>query len=107
MVKPVILGLGRITGKIILCLWAYAVPSEVEERELEPWELESQMIVSCMWMLGIEPGSSGRAAGALTTKPFLQLQRKNILMKCPSAISELLKNCSYMARLRRQKQVDL
>lgn len=29
-------------------------------------ELELQLAVSCQWVLGIDPGSSGRAARALT-----------------------------------------
>jgi hypothetical protein len=34
-------------------------------RVLDPLELALRKIVTAIWVLGMEPGSSGRAAGAL------------------------------------------
>ena len=36
-----------------------------QKRALDPLELEVQAVVSCQWVLGIEPWSSGRAASVL------------------------------------------
>lgn len=46
-----------------------------QKRTLAPLKLELQMVVNCMWMLGIGPASSGKAASVafLTTNPPLQI----------------------------------
>lgn len=44
-----------------------------EARGIDSLELELQVVRShLMWVPGIEPGCSGRAVHALTTKPFHQ-----------------------------------
>lgn len=45
-----------------------------QKKVSDPFKLELHM---GMWMLGIEPGLSGRAEGALNHKPLLQYPQRN------------------------------
>jgi hypothetical protein len=46
-----------------------------QERAPDSLELELQMVVSCLWVLGIKTGSSGRAASDLIAESSLHSQR--------------------------------
>ena len=37
------------------------------------WNWSCRWLLATMWVLGTEPGSSAKAANALTAEPFLQL----------------------------------
>lgn len=44
-----------------------------QERAFDPLHLELWVVVTTMWVLRIEPKSSARAAGALTTTQWLAI----------------------------------
>lgn len=77
-----------------VCLYhMYVMPRETRGGRQIPWYW------SCMWVLGIEPRSCGRAVSVLTAKPSLQAQ--DFLCNCTSlthmhAVTQ--KNNSYGKR---------
>ena len=63
--------LGIIIQRISVCALVFCFVC-VCVRVSDSLELELQTVVSCMWVLGIEPGSFGRTVNLLTSEPSLQ-----------------------------------
>ena len=54
-----------VTVLYLFCFCLHVCARGVQKRELGLLERELQAVVNCLWVLGIEPWSSGRATSAL------------------------------------------